>query len=143
VRDATIDLADSLHGGAWDLRFRFSLTTLTEDGQAFTLFKEIEPALSFVDFGSKPEGAAIAIDGVTDWTEHQAKEIVGTTRTLRASGVLLYEQGVWVFDHWQTPTGAVTDRTLQVTVPLTGATHIAHHVDDRPALLGLLPVITR
>ena len=81
----TIDLAESLHGGAWNLWFRFYLTTRTETGLEFTVEEEIFPALAAITAGSQPPGAEIKIDGVPYQTEQRTEAIVGTQRTLVAS----------------------------------------------------------
>ncbi|MFN2199783.1 MAG: PQQ-dependent sugar dehydrogenase [Caldilineaceae bacterium] len=138
----TISLDDSLHGGAWDLWFRFYLTTRTEAEQEFTLFEEIRPAISSVDFGSMPKGAVIAFDDTRYWTDSQAKTIAGTVHSLAASPTMIHDLDVWAFDHWSTPAGAMAQRTLQVIAPTSAAAHTAHYVYDRPAQHVFLPLFT-
>ena len=55
----------------------------------------------------------------------------------------MYDEGVWIFDHWKAPEGVTTQRTLAATVPVTDAAYIAQYVYDRPAQRVLLPEVTR
>jgi len=104
--------------------YRIYLTAEDREGLRRTVQRDIYPVKTQVEVRTRPAGLPVIVDGRPATAPDTVRSVVGIVRTLQAEPLIVTEDSLYIFSHWE---GGSEELLFSYAAPEEPATYIAHY----------------